>query len=87
MLASVYSSANQTFRFVHIGFVRKLCFQQICDFILRGAKSFWIEDQQVPFAVLDDQWVGYDDDKSVQLKVEPTVDQHLCKCYNESTAC
>ena len=79
------------FLLVHIGFVRKLRFRQICDFILRGAKSFWIEDQQVPFAVLDDQWVGYDDDKSVQLKVglEPTADQHMCKCYmyNESTAC
>ena len=42
---------------------------QICDVVRQGADIFWIEEQQVPFAVLGDQWVSFDDDNSLINKV------------------
>ncbi len=42
---------------------------QVCDFLSNGAERFWLEEQQVPYAVHKDQWVGYDDEKSIGLKV------------------
>ena len=34
-----------------------------------GAKVFWITEQHVPFAVLRDQWIAFDDDNSLTNKV------------------
>jgi glycerol-3-phosphate cytidylyltransferase-like family protein len=46
--------------------------EQVCDFVSKGANVFWIEEQQVPFAVLGDQWLSFDDDNSLRIKVTPS---------------
>uniref|UniRef100_A0A182PFM1 chitinase n=1 Tax=Anopheles epiroticus TaxID=199890 RepID=A0A182PFM1_9DIPT len=37
----------------------------------------WSEEQQVPYAVRNNQWLGYDDLRSVQLKVKFLLEQGL----------
>ena len=44
----------------------------MCDVVRQGAHVFWIEEQQVPFAVLGDQWISFDDDVSLINKVDDT---------------
>ena len=44
-------------------------FVQVCAFIKDGAKVYWLEEQQVPYAVKGDQWVGFDDTVSLKTKV------------------
>ncbi|XP_051712125.1 chitinase-3-like protein 2 isoform X2 [Oryctolagus cuniculus] len=41
----------------------------ICQF-LQGAKITRLQDQQVPYAVKGNQWVGYDDVQSLEAKVQ-----------------
>ncbi|PNJ46364.1 CHI3L2 isoform 10 [Pongo abelii] len=45
-----------------------LAYYEICQF-LKGAKITRLQDQQVPYAVKGNQWVGYDDVKSMETKV------------------
>ncbi|CAI9739982.1 probable chitinase 10 [Octopus vulgaris] len=45
-------------------------YYEICLMIQSGGKVFWIEEQKVPYIVKDDQWFGYDNPKSLKLKVE-----------------
>ncbi|XP_055510988.1 acidic mammalian chitinase-like isoform X2 [Leucoraja erinacea] len=42
---------------------------EICDF-LKGANYFWDEDQKVPYAVKDHIWLGYDNLRSIKVKVD-----------------
>ncbi|XP_051891033.1 chitinase-3-like protein 1 [Pristis pectinata] len=42
---------------------------EICDF-LKGAEYFWIDEQQVPYAVKGDTWLGYDNLRSINSKVK-----------------
>ncbi|XP_052832448.1 probable chitinase 10 [Octopus bimaculoides] len=42
----------------------------ICLMIQSGGKVFWIEEQKVPYVVKGDQWYGYENPKSLKLKVE-----------------
>ncbi|XP_047641001.1 chitinase-3-like protein 2 isoform X2 [Phacochoerus africanus] len=46
-----------------------LAYYEICQF-LQGAKIVRLQDQQVPYAVKGNQWVGYDDVESVESKVQ-----------------
>ncbi|CAI9151750.1 unnamed protein product [Rangifer tarandus platyrhynchus] len=46
-----------------------LAYYEICQF-LQGAKITRLQDQQVPYAVKGNQWVGYDDVESVETKVQ-----------------
>ncbi|XP_042535116.1 chitinase-3-like protein 2 isoform X2 [Dipodomys spectabilis] len=46
-----------------------LAYYEICQF-LQGAKITRLQDQQVPYAVKGNQWVGYDDVESMKTKVE-----------------
>ncbi|KAG5215089.1 hypothetical protein JEQ12_000665 [Ovis aries] len=46
-----------------------LAYYEICRF-LQGAKITRLQDQQVPYAVKGNQWVGYDDVESVETKVQ-----------------
>ncbi|KAJ8258703.1 hypothetical protein COCON_G00177150 [Conger conger] len=44
-------------------------YYEICSFI-RGATIQWIEEQQVPYAVKGDEWVGFDNRRSFAAKAE-----------------
>ncbi|XP_004699248.1 chitinase-3-like protein 2 [Echinops telfairi] len=46
-----------------------LAYYEICQF-LQGASITRLKDQQVPYAVKGNQWVGYDDVQSVETKVQ-----------------
>lgn len=41
---------------------------QTCSF-LNGASVEWIAEQEVPYAVKADQWVGFENDRSIDAKV------------------
>lgn len=38
--------------------------------LLNGATYFWDEEMKVPYAVQGDQWVGFDDEKSIRHKMK-----------------
>lgn len=42
---------------------------QICGFLKDGATEVWNQAQDVPYAYKGNQWVGYDNIKSFQIKV------------------
>ena len=42
---------------------------KVCDFVNAGANVFWIDEQQVPYAVSGNQWIGFDDVNSLRNKV------------------
>ncbi|XP_006866059.1 PREDICTED: acidic mammalian chitinase-like [Chrysochloris asiatica] len=44
-------------------------YYEICTF-LSGATSAWIEDQKVPYAYKGTEWIGYDNIKSFEYKVD-----------------
>ena len=41
----------------------------MCENLDNGWREHWVEEQKVPYAVYQDQWVGYESQKSVQIKV------------------
>lgn len=41
---------------------------QICTF-LKGTSIQWIEDQKVPYASKNNEWVGFDTRESYEIKV------------------
>merc|ERR1719309_260969 len=43
-------------------------YYEICTF-LKGATTQWIDDQMVPYAFKNNEWVGYDNHKSYEIKV------------------
>lgn len=49
---------------------------QTCSF-LNGASVEWIEDQKVPYAVKGDQWVGFENDRSIDAKVRCRVVEYF----------
>ncbi|XP_078403909.1 acidic mammalian chitinase-like [Cetorhinus maximus] len=42
---------------------------EVCDF-LKGAEKRWINEQKVPYAVKGNIWLGYDDQKSIDIKIK-----------------
>lgn len=46
-----------------------LAYYEVCTF-LQGASTAWIEKQKVPYAFKNGEWVGYDNEKSFQIKTE-----------------
>ncbi|XP_029990099.1 acidic mammalian chitinase-like [Sphaeramia orbicularis] len=44
-------------------------YYEVCTF-LKGAKTQWIEDQKVPCASKNNEWVGYDNKESYEIKVQ-----------------
>jgi len=48
-----------------------LPFLQICTF-LNGATVKWIDDQMVPYAIKENEWVGFENRRSYELKVIKT---------------
>ena len=51
-----------------------LGFNEIC---VNSWPRFWSAQQKVPYAVKDDQWVGYDDVESVKIKANYIMDNNL----------
>ncbi|XP_067913693.1 acidic mammalian chitinase-like [Heterodontus francisci] len=55
---------------------------EICDF-LKGAEKRWIVEQEVPYAVKGDIWLGYDNLRSIDIKkssycaAEESIFKHL----------
>uniref|UniRef100_A0A0L8GIQ9 Uncharacterized protein n=1 Tax=Octopus bimaculoides TaxID=37653 RepID=A0A0L8GIQ9_OCTBM len=47
-----------------------LAYYEICQMIQRGATIKRLSDEKVPYLVLGNQWVGYDDPESLYMKVE-----------------
>ena len=47
-----------------------LAFYEICDLLKQGASYVWDDEQKVPFAVKGNQWVGFDDERSIRLKMK-----------------
>nr|APA05224.1 chitinase [Tetranychus cinnabarinus] len=47
-----------------------LSFFEVCDLLKQGATLVWDNEQMVPYAYKDDQWVGFDDLRSFKIKVQ-----------------
>uniref|UniRef100_A0A668AYC1 Acidic mammalian chitinase n=1 Tax=Myripristis murdjan TaxID=586833 RepID=A0A668AYC1_9TELE len=45
-------------------------YYEICTFLKQGATQAWDSAQDVPYAYKDGTWVGYDNVKSFQIKIE-----------------
>uniref|UniRef100_A0A8D0AJP2 chitinase n=1 Tax=Sander lucioperca TaxID=283035 RepID=A0A8D0AJP2_SANLU len=48
----------------------ELAYFEICGFLKNGATEVWNQAQDVPYAYKGNQWVGYDNMKSFQIKVD-----------------
>lgn len=54
----------------------QVIFLQICEF--HSATTYvWDDEQKVPHRIWDDQWVGFDDEKSIKLKIEYALENNL----------
>jgi len=42
---------------------------QICEMLHNGAAYVWDDEMKVPYLVYNDQWVGFDDEKSIRNKI------------------
>lgn len=54
-----------------------LGYNEICQIINVGWHIQWDETAQVPFAYKEDQWITYDDKKSIQKKLDFLVEKKL----------
>lgn len=46
-----------------------LAYYEICEMLLNGAAYVWDDEMKVPYAVHGDQWVGFDDERSLRHKM------------------
>ncbi|XP_065076861.1 probable chitinase 10 [Ochlerotatus camptorhynchus] len=46
-----------------------LAYYEICEMLLNGAAYVWDEEMKVPYMVDGDQWVGFDDERSIRNKM------------------
>lgn len=46
-----------------------LAYYEICELLLNGAAYVWDEEMKVPYMVDGDQWVGFDDERSIRNKM------------------
>ncbi|CAG2174143.1 unnamed protein product [Oppiella nova] len=47
-----------------------LAFYEICEMMKNGATYIWDDEQKVPYLVDGDQWVGFDDERSIRVKTK-----------------
>ncbi|XP_027877221.1 acidic mammalian chitinase-like isoform X5 [Xiphophorus couchianus] len=52
-----------------------LSYYEVCTF-LDGATTHWIEEQKVPYAVKGNEWVGFDNMQSYEIKAEYVKDNN-----------
>ena len=61
--------------------------RQVCDVLEReNTTLIWDNEQIVPFAFNDNQWVGFDDERSITAKVRrllsgPSVTGNVCSVF------
>ncbi|XP_063216325.1 probable chitinase 10 [Bacillus rossius redtenbacheri] len=46
-----------------------LAYYEICEMLKNGASYIWDDEMKVPYAVQGDQWVGFDDERSIRHKM------------------
>ncbi|PSN31011.1 putative chitinase 10, partial [Blattella germanica] len=46
-----------------------LAYYEVCDMLKNGASYVWDDEMKVPYAVHGDQWVGFDDERSIRNKM------------------
>ncbi len=55
-----------------------LSYFEICNLMKReGWTKEWNDEQKIPYAYKEDQWVGFDDPRSIELKCEYAVKRNL----------
>lgn len=42
---------------------------QVCEILQNGGTYVWDDEMKVPYAINGDQWVGFDDEKSIRNKM------------------
>jgi chitinase len=47
-----------------------LAYYEVCDMLIEGANYIWDDEMKVPYLVKGDQWVGFDDEKSIRNKMD-----------------
>ncbi|GAB6020734.1 hypothetical protein CHUAL_003398 [Chamberlinius hualienensis] len=47
-----------------------LAYYEICELLKEGASYVWDDEMKAPYAFYDDQWVGFDDEKSIKTKLK-----------------
>lgn len=47
-----------------------LSYYEVCEMLIEGANYVWDDEMQVPYLVQGDQWVGFDDEKSIRNKMK-----------------
>lgn len=50
-------------------------FSQICELLRSGAKYVWDDEMKVPYLIDGDQWVGFDDEKSIRNKMKWIIEE------------
>lgn len=58
-----------------------MSYYEICSFLSAPNTTLvWDSEQQVPFAYRNDQWVGFDDERSLKTKVNQIIENYyVCK--------
>jgi chitinase len=46
-----------------------LSYYEVCERLSKGWVRDWNDEQAVPYASLGSEWVGYDDEASLEIKV------------------
>ncbi|KAK3917613.1 putative chitinase 10, partial [Frankliniella fusca] len=46
-----------------------LAYYEVCEMLKTGASYVWDDEMKVPYAVQGDQWVGFDDERSIRNKM------------------
>ncbi len=47
-----------------------LAYYEICQMLQKGASYIWDDEMKVPYLVQGDQWVGFDDERSIRNKMD-----------------
>ncbi len=47
-----------------------LSYYEVCQMLLDGASYIWDDEMKVPYLVKGDQWVGFDDERSIRNKMK-----------------
>ena len=47
-----------------------LAYYEVCEMLLNGASYIWDDEMKVPYLVKGNQWVGFDDERSIRNKMD-----------------